>query len=204
MDVVWLDCLCKGASRSSGCLQVLSLIQDTDSGLAVAPETRQKVDSLLEQLEAVGAQQQPRPLDNALLWGNYNVAYTSIGRSQEGGQREALPASQAPSNSCTHDHTPWLARLCPWYAPGVTHASLPCPLAAAGGRFRGNVGRALFQTAGLYQSVLQPDEPLATNKVTAAGVLGTALARPACAAVRLCVQKVTLYARNPTLCAFCN
>ena len=34
---------------------------------------------------------------------------------------------------------------------------------AAGGRFRSSLGRALFQTAGLFQSVLQPD--IATNKV---------------------------------------
>jgi hypothetical protein len=35
--------------------------------------------------------------------------------------------------------------------------------AAAGGRFRGRIGRTLFQTAGLFQSVLEPD--VATNKV---------------------------------------
>jgi hypothetical protein len=37
-----------------------------------------------------------------------------------------------------------------------------CP-AAAGGRFRGSIGRALFRTTGVYQSVLEPD--IATNKV---------------------------------------
>lgn len=47
------------------------------------------------------------------------------------------------------------------------------PHTAAGGRFRGKIGRALFRTAGLFQSVLQPD--IATNKVwvsefTGAGV----------------------------------
>jgi hypothetical protein len=36
--------------------------------------------------------------------------------------------------------------------------------AAAGGRFRGRIGRTLFQTAGLFQSVLEPD--IATNKVS--------------------------------------
>jgi hypothetical protein len=31
-------------------------------------EVRSRVDSALDALEAVGTQQQPRPLDNPLLW----------------------------------------------------------------------------------------------------------------------------------------
>lgn len=83
---------------------------------------REAVDALLEQLEAAGQRQTPRPLaDNPLLWGNYCVAYTSTSRAQsERGQ-------------------------------------------PAGGRFRGRLGRTLFKTTGVYQSVLQPD--VATNKV---------------------------------------
>lgn len=38
---------------------------------------------------------------------------------------------------------------------------------AAGGRFRGRIGRTLFQTTGLFQSVLEPD--IATNKVSTMG-----------------------------------
>eukprot|EP00198_Chlamydomonas_reinhardtii_P001636 XP_001690972.1 plastid lipid associated protein [Chlamydomonas reinhardtii] len=100
--------------------EVLKAIEGTDSGLSIDPATRKHVDGLLDKLEALGAAQQPRPLDSPLLWGNYNVAYTSVGRSQERGE-------------------------------------------PAGGRFRGKIGRALFRTAGLFQSVLQPD--IATNKV---------------------------------------
>ncbi|EFJ50966.1 hypothetical protein VOLCADRAFT_116549, partial [Volvox carteri f. nagariensis] len=100
--------------------QVLKTIEGTDSGLQISPQARAHVDALLERLEVLGAAQQPRPLDNPLLWGNYNVAYTSVGKSQEHGE-------------------------------------------PAGGRFRGRIGRALFRTAGLFQSVLKPD--LATNKV---------------------------------------
>ncbi|KAG2491387.1 hypothetical protein HYH03_010178 [Edaphochlamys debaryana] len=99
--------------------RILESIRDTDSGAAISPEKRAEVDELLEQLEQIGAAQQPRPLDNPLLWGNYNVAYTSSGKGQYG--------------------------------------------EPAGGRFRGRVGKALFRTAGLFQSVLQPD--IATNKV---------------------------------------
>eukprot|EP00878_Enallax_costatus_P021145 GHUV01022378.1.p1 GENE.GHUV01022378.1~~GHUV01022378.1.p1 ORF type:complete len:153 (+),score=50.07 GHUV01022378.1:1456-1914(+) len=84
-------------------------------------EQRAEVDSLLDQLEVIGSTQQPRPLDNPLLFGNYNVAYTSTAR-----------------------------------AP--TERGQP-----AGGRFRGRIGRALFKTTGVFQSVLQPD--IATNKV---------------------------------------
>jgi hypothetical protein len=57
------------------------------------------VDSLLEQLESVGRQQQPRPLDNPLLYGNYNVAYTSTSRAQgERGQRK----EDSPSGTLRH------------------------------------------------------------------------------------------------------
>ncbi len=35
--------------------------------------------------------------------------------------------------------------------------------AASGGRFRGTIGRTLFQTTGLFQSVLKPG--VVTNKV---------------------------------------
>jgi hypothetical protein len=55
----------------------------------MASSTRQQVDALLDKLEQVGAGQQPRPLQNSLLWGNYNVAYTSTARApSERGQRE--------------------------------------------------------------------------------------------------------------------
>lgn len=51
---------------------------DTDGGLNMPDEERAKVDALIVQLEQLGATQQPRPLDNDLLWGNYEVAYTSV------------------------------------------------------------------------------------------------------------------------------
>eukprot|EP00877_Chromochloris_zofingiensis_P012707 jgi/Chrzof1/7690/Cz02g33030.t1 len=101
--------------------KVLEQIKDTDGGIGMSDHAKCQVDELLDQLKAIGKQQQPRPLSNPLLWGNYNVAYTSTGRAQsERGQ-------------------------------------------PAGGRFRGRIGRALFRTTGVYQSVLQPD--IATNKI---------------------------------------
>ncbi|GFR46858.1 hypothetical protein Agub_g8498, partial [Astrephomene gubernaculifera] len=100
--------------------QVLAAIKDTDSGQSLTAAQRDHVDTLLERLEAVGQQQQPRPLENPLLWGHYNVDYTSPGRAPERGE-------------------------------------------PAGGRFRSRLGRFLFRTAGLFQSVIQPD--IATNKV---------------------------------------
>lgn len=69
-----------------------------------------------------GKAQQPRPLQDPLLWGNYNVAYTSTRRSKD---QQGDPA---------------------------------------GGRFRNSIGRALFQTTGLYQSCIAPD--VVTNKVS--------------------------------------
>lgn len=55
----------------------------------MSQQQRQQVDSLLAQLGAAGRQQQPRPLDNPLLYGNYNVAYTStLNAPSERGQRK--------------------------------------------------------------------------------------------------------------------
>jgi hypothetical protein len=60
-----------------------------DGGISMSQQQKEAVDATLEQLEADGSQQQPRPLDNPLLYGNYNVAYTSTSRAQsERGQRE--------------------------------------------------------------------------------------------------------------------
>uniref|UniRef100_A0A7S0RYJ4 Plastid lipid-associated protein/fibrillin conserved domain-containing protein n=1 Tax=Chlamydomonas leiostraca TaxID=1034604 RepID=A0A7S0RYJ4_9CHLO len=101
--------------------QILKLVDNSDGGMALADDVKEKVDTLLDQLEVVGKQQDPRPLSNELLWGNYNVAYTSTRRApRQNGQ---------PS----------------------------------GGRFRSSLGRTLFRTTGLFQSVLKPD--VATNKV---------------------------------------
>lgn len=67
-----------------------------------------------------------------------------------------------------------------------------CPsslLAAAGGRFRGSIGRALFRTTGVYQSVLEPD--IATNKASTARhqlTLMLACAGAACAGTQPALQ----------------
>lgn len=62
-----------------------------DGGIGMSDHAKCQVDELLDQLKAIGKQQQPRPLSNPLLWGNYNVAYTSTGRAQsERGQRKQL------------------------------------------------------------------------------------------------------------------
>lgn len=68
--------------------EVLDRIKGTDNGIDVPDATRSKVDGLLDQLEREGASQQPRPLQDPLLYGNYNVAYTSSARSSDRGQRE--------------------------------------------------------------------------------------------------------------------
>ena len=47
------------------------------------------VNKLLLELEEKGRQQSPRPLDNALIFGNWNVAYTSVqNASKQQGERE--------------------------------------------------------------------------------------------------------------------
>ena len=125
-------------------------IKDTDGGDNVTLEQRKAIDGSILQLEAIGAEQQvcqrrrcaascgslpvsclttapllwslhpqPRPLANDLIFGNYNVAYVSAGKSQYG--------------------------------------------QPAGGRFRSSLGKFIFQTTDLCQSVLRPD--VVVNKV---------------------------------------
>lgn len=39
----------------------------------MTPSTRKEIDAMIELVATYGAVQQPRPLDNPLIWGNYNV-----------------------------------------------------------------------------------------------------------------------------------
>jgi hypothetical protein len=168
--------------------QILENIKDTDNGLDISSATRSIVDGLLDVLEREGAKQQPRPLENnPLLFGDYNVAYTSSARSSDRGERECpRPAGRWLAGWLPGWPDGWLAAwlagclagcLAAWLLPATPHpcgARRPCPRrrppappplhrAAAGGRFRGKVGRSLFRTAGLYQSVIAPD--IVTNKI---------------------------------------
>ncbi|KAG7667658.1 hypothetical protein Ndes2526B_g01958 [Nannochloris sp. 'desiccata'] len=101
--------------------ELLQLIDNTDSGDNISNERRIRANDIIRQLQTIGAAQEPRPLNNPLIWGNFNVAYTSQGNAQSG--------------------------------------------APAGGRFRSGIGKILFRTTRLCQSVLQPD--LVTNKIEA-------------------------------------
>ncbi len=83
---------------------------------AMLPAARAEADALISRLEAAGA---ARPLENPMIFGDYVVAYVSVGNRQLG--------------------------------------------APAGGAFRGKLGRALFATRLLAQSVLEPD--VVTNYV---------------------------------------
>ena len=80
-------------------------------------DSKAQAEALIGELEQMGANS--RPLENELVFGNYNVAYVSQGSKQAG--------------------------------------------QPAGGRFRTGFGRLLFQTLGLYQSILKPN--IAVNKV---------------------------------------
>ena len=75
-------------------------------------EDREAVDSCLERLELLGSRQQPRPLANPLLWGNYDVAYTSTGRApSQRGQRKSHHTTPhhtmcKPHHTAPHHATP--------------------------------------------------------------------------------------------------
>ncbi|KAL6778760.1 PLAP4 [Auxenochlorella protothecoides x Auxenochlorella symbiontica] len=98
---------------------LLQDIQSTDAGDSVSPPQRARIDDTIRHLARIGDGQDPRPLRNPDLFGNFAVAYVSPGTAQPG--------------------------------------------AAAGGRFRSTLGKALFPTRGLFQSVLSPD--IVVNKV---------------------------------------
>lgn len=101
--------------------ELLELIKNTDSGEKISNERRIRSNDIIRDLQTIGATQELRPLNNPLIWGNYNVAYVSQGNAQAG--------------------------------------------APAGGRFRSGVGKILFRTTRLCQSVLKPD--IVTNKIEA-------------------------------------
>lgn len=96
-----------------------STLRSTDAGDSVSPPQRARIDDTIRHLARIGDGQDPRPLRNPDLFGNFAVAYVSPGTAQPG--------------------------------------------AAAGGRFRSTLGKALFPTRGLFQSVLSPD--IVVNKV---------------------------------------
>jgi hypothetical protein len=101
--------------------ELLELIKDTDSGENISNERRLRANDIIRQLQTIGSAQELRPLNNPLIWGNYNVSYVSQGNAQAG--------------------------------------------APAGGRFRSGIGKLLFRTTRLCQSVLTPD--IVTNKIEA-------------------------------------
>jgi hypothetical protein len=106
--------LAAGAPLPEAVDRLLALVAGGED--AMPPAARAEADALIARLEAAGA---PRPLENPLIFGDYVVAYVSVGNRQLG--------------------------------------------APAGGAFRGTLGRALFSTRLLAQSVLKPD--VVTNYV---------------------------------------
>jgi hypothetical protein len=101
--------------------ELLGLIKNTDSGENISNERRLRANDIIRQLHIIGSAQELRPLNNPLIYGNYNVEYVSQGNAQAG--------------------------------------------APAGGRFRSGIGKILFRTTRLCQSVLLPD--VVTNKIEA-------------------------------------
>ena len=72
-----------------------------DGGEALNEDEQARVDALLEELEEAGRQQQPRPLDNPLLFANCSVAYVSTRQApRQDGKRERSP--QPAGLLCMH------------------------------------------------------------------------------------------------------
>ena len=67
----------------------------------MSQQDQSSVNDCLEELERRGQTQDPRPLDNSDIFGDYNVAYTSTQRApRQSGQRECIFAPKV-----THPHS---------------------------------------------------------------------------------------------------
>lgn len=69
--------------------ELLERIKNSDSGVGLHEEEEATVNKLINQLEAVGKQQEPRPLDNSLIFGNFGVAFSS---TQQAPKQSGQPA----------------------------------------------------------------------------------------------------------------
>ncbi|BDA43379.1 probable plastid-lipid-associated protein 8, chloroplastic [Coccomyxa sp. Obi] len=68
-------------------VEVLHKIEGTDRGAEAPEDLQNEVENLLEKLEDLGQAQVPRPLENPLIFGNYDVAYVSTrGAPKQDGQ----------------------------------------------------------------------------------------------------------------------
>ena len=86
-----------GKTISTGAALLAHLCKSTDSGEALEEEEQARIDQLLEKLEFTGNEQQPRPLENPLLFGNFNVAYVSTRQAPgQDGKRELPYCCAAP------------------------------------------------------------------------------------------------------------
>lgn len=67
---------------------------DADGGSALSKQEQSEVNDLLLELEGPGKAQQPRPLKNPDIFGNYNVAFSSTQRApKQEGQRKITTIS---------------------------------------------------------------------------------------------------------------
>lgn len=69
--------------------ELLKRISKSDSGHALQENEEAAVNELINQLEDVGRQQEPRPLENPLIFGNCNVAFSS---TQQAPKQSGQPA----------------------------------------------------------------------------------------------------------------
>lgn len=101
-----LDCIAGSGEGKARCLEktipteaalLAHLCKSADSGEALEEEEQAHIDQLLEKLESTGKEQQPRPLENPLLFGNFNVAYVSTRQAPgQDGKRELPYYCAAP------------------------------------------------------------------------------------------------------------
>ncbi|DBB12808.1 TPA: hypothetical protein ACH3X3_005573 [Trebouxia sp. C0006] len=78
-----------GASPEQLVDELLERIKNSDSGVGLHEEEEATVNKLINQLETVGKQQEPRPLDNPLIFGNFGVAFSS---TQQAPKQSGQPA----------------------------------------------------------------------------------------------------------------
>jgi hypothetical protein len=84
MQIVGMSWLHSSSPPYSCTLLASCPCMHADGGLRMDVGVKDKVNGLINRLEILGNWQQPRPLQNPLIWGHYDVAYTA---SSDQGQR---------------------------------------------------------------------------------------------------------------------
>jgi hypothetical protein len=102
-----------------------------DGGDQVTNEQRKEIDSRIIALEEIGGQAALRPLDNELIYGNYEVGYVSMGQRQYG--QPAGGRFRCGRQGTQRMHPCWIRGRGWWWTAGEAIACMDACMRACGG-----------------------------------------------------------------------